>query len=135
MPPRDASSLLTVWMMAAFALLATCGAAAPSRRPRKRILPNPCRQEETRYLEEGRGPGRLDAGRRLWVDQFFSEWEGKDGDLPAFRFSSWKGSTLATLPDPPAAFGLYLDDTKVTDEGLKELVGSKFTSVGLFDTP
>ncbi len=67
---------------------------------------------------------------------FLPEPEGKDGDLPAFRFSSWKGSMLATLPDPPAAFGLYLDDTKVTDEGLKELAGLKsLQALVLSETP
>ena len=47
------------------------------------------------------------------------------GAISAFRFFRWKEGALAKLPDPGTAFGLDLQDTQVTDAGLKELAGLK----------
>lgn len=61
--------------------------------------------------------------------------EGKKGEVsgfllpkwevPAFRFSEWTDGVVSKLPQPQRAFGLSLFRTKITDAGLKELVGLK----------
>src|SRR5262245_26741747 len=51
---------------------------------------------------------------------FLFQDKGEPGAMPAFRFSQWNQGVLGKLPDPGAAFGLGLNGTKVTDEGLKE---------------
>jgi hypothetical protein len=56
---------------------------------------------------------------------FLPSKEGKAGDLPAFRFPSWKEGVLAKLPAPEAAFGLDFTHLPMTDTGLKELTGLK----------
>src|SRR5438094_1550009 len=40
---------------------------------------------------------------------------GQDGDVPTFRFRSWKKGALAKLPVPSTPFGLYFFYTQVTD--------------------
>jgi hypothetical protein len=58
------------------------------------------------------------------------------GAVPAFRFSAWRKSALAKLPDPEAPFGLDLNGTQITDAGLKELAGFKrLQSLNLQETP
>ena len=52
--------------------------------------------------------------------------EGKEADLPAFRFREWHAGMFGRLPQPQHAFGLLLGDTKVTDDGLKDLLGMMF---------
>src|SRR4029077_15365467 len=78
--------------------------------------------------------------RNPYVDVAFrAAVEGRQGDMPAFRFSEWKdggggsGHVLpsrfwggragvgANRPRPPRAFGLHLRRTQVRDAGLKEL--------------
>ncbi len=49
------------------------------------------------------------------------EKERAAGDLPAFGFSVWKNGQVPRLPEPEAAFGLYLLGSKVRDVGLKDL--------------
>ena len=34
--------------------------------------------------------------------------EGKEGELPAFRFGEWREGVLSQLPPPGQAFGLDL---------------------------
>src|SRR5947207_9619564 len=63
--------------------------------------------------------------RSLGLFQFLPEKKGVAGDLPAFRFSTWKEGLLAELPAPATAFGLSLGFTVGTDAGLKELAGLK----------
>src|SRR5262245_1906787 len=57
--------------------------------------------------------------------QFLPEEEGVVGDLPAFRFDSWKEGLLAKVPAPAPEVGLDLHNTPVTDAGLKELAAFK----------
>src|SRR5262249_47504110 len=63
--------------------------------------------------------------------QFSSERDARPGDLPAFRFMTWKEGRLGKLPLPMLPFGLDLGDIgllkreRMTDAGLKELVGMK----------
>src|SRR5262249_10775412 len=45
--------------------------------------------------------------------------------LPAFRFYKWQAGVLSKLPPPQRGFGLSLDNSEVTDAGLKELAGFK----------
>ncbi len=49
--------------------------------------------------------------------------EGKQGEVPAFRFPEWRPGEMAQLPQPPRPFGLDLTLTQVTDAGLQELIG------------
>jgi internalin A len=59
--------------------------------------------------------------------QFLPENKDMAGDLPAFKFSTWKDGLLAKLPAPAAAFGLdlYMGGFYVTDAAMKELAGLK----------
>jgi Leucine-rich repeat (LRR) protein len=50
---------------------------------------------------------------------------GQAGDMPAFRFQTWKEGVLSKLPAPESAFGLDLSKTEITDAGLKELAAFK----------
>lgn len=62
--------------------------------------------------------------------------KGEAGSVPAFRFSEWKEGVLMKLPDPGAAFGLDLNSTQITDEGMKELAGLKdLQMLNLQETP
>src|SRR5262245_36261627 len=56
---------------------------------------------------------------------FVEGGRGKRGDLPAFRFVTWKDGLIAKLPDVGRPFGLDLAGAQVTDAGLKELAGLK----------
>jgi hypothetical protein len=47
--------------------------------------------------------------------EFVPEKEGTSGDVPAFRFPELRKGVLATLPAPPAAFGLDLRGGQTTD--------------------
>jgi hypothetical protein len=51
--------------------------------------------------------------------------DSKQAELPAFRFREFKAEVVGRLPHPVRAFGLDLTAAKVTDAGLKELVGLK----------
>ena len=51
--------------------------------------------------------------------------EGEIRALTVFQFTKWKEGVLAKMPDPGAPFGLDLNETKMTDAGLKELAGLK----------
>jgi internalin A len=51
--------------------------------------------------------------------------EGQTQGITVFQFNEWKEGSLAKMPDPGAPFGLGLNATKMTDEGLKELAGLK----------
>lgn len=53
----------------------------------------------------------------------FVKGGGKAGDVPTFRFAPWlwKDGVVPKLPAPAVPFGLYLNSTKVTDAGLKDL--------------
>jgi hypothetical protein len=51
--------------------------------------------------------------------------EGQTKGIIVFQFNEWKEGVLAKMPDPGAPFGLDLNLTNMTDEGLKELAGLK----------
>ena len=67
------------------------------------------------YLEDGPFP------------YFSTDKREYNKPIPAFKFSSFKKSVLAKLPDPGVPFGLGLNSTEITDIDLKEL--SKLTSL------
>src|SRR5580700_9052173 len=51
--------------------------------------------------------------------------EGQNKGIVVFQFNEWQEGVLAKMPDPGAPFGLCLNLTKITDEGLTELAGLK----------
>jgi internalin A len=51
--------------------------------------------------------------------------DSKQAELPAFRFREFNAEVVGRLPHPVRAFGMDLTGAKVTDAGLKELVGLK----------
>ncbi len=68
----------------------------------------------------------------VWIGQndfalvtFHVGGEGKEGEVPGFRFKVWQPEVLGRLPQPEGGFGLSFIDTKLTDAGLKELAGLK----------
>src|ERR1043165_6978047 len=59
------------------------------------------------------------------VLDFIGAAKGEPGDVPAFRFESWRENVLRKLPAPAGSFGLDLVLSEVTDAGLQELAGLK----------
>jgi hypothetical protein len=133
--------LRRVWVIAA--VLAWVGAwgqwmAAQEPAPVQQAVPKPLPQEIVdAWKKAGAEVGWMRAipdihnqGKRWWPFrslylQFRIGGEGEPGEWPAFRFIIWKPGVLASLPPPPAPFGLDLSLTLVRDAGLKELAGLK----------
>jgi hypothetical protein len=133
---------MTVRALTVLAVLTTCGlSAGADPRPAKNAYPQPLTKAiVAAWKKAGAEVGWMRVRPFGWFE-FLSAKEGKAGDLPAFRFLSWKGGVLATLP-VPAAFGLDLGESPVSDAGLKEvaqlqrlqaldLTHTKVTDVGL----
>jgi internalin A len=58
--------------------------------------------------------------------QFVQGGTPREGDVPGFRFATWRAGVVAKLPQPQQPFGLDFRFTKgVTDEAVKELAGLK----------
>src|SRR5205823_1501075 len=96
------------------------GWARQENKPRPRPLPEKIVKE---WKEAGAEVGWMRA-HRDYRPEFIREAEGVAGDVPAFRFQSWKDGVLQKLTDPGQPFGLSLDGlsldgAKVTDAGLK----------------
>jgi hypothetical protein len=49
--------------------------------------------------------------------------DGKEGELPAFRFRQSRAGVVGQLRNPASAFGVDLADAKITDAELKEIAG------------
>jgi internalin A len=104
----------TTWLhLAALAVLACCGLGGCSPVP----APKPKIQDADKKLEPRSLPREI---AKAWSD---AGAEGFDGDMPRFTLKSPLEGVLAKLPDPGAAFELWLVDA--TDGGLKGLAGMK----------
>lgn len=60
----------------------------------------------------------------------FARWRSakekvEANDLPGFRFRKFLAGKLPAHPSPEAPFGLWLEETQITDAGLTELAGLK----------
>src|SRR5947207_13641692 len=49
--------------------------------------------------------------------------DGKEGEIPAFKFKEWKPGVIGGLPRPERGFGLSLQYANMTNAGLKDLAG------------
>ena len=123
--PRRCSHRPRTWLsLAALCLCAVCATASTAgAQPGTADPPKPLPEEIVQVWTK--------AGARVgWmgVDKFgqlsfADKMDGSTGAVPAFRFDAWQDGQLAGLPVPAAVFGLDLNNTQVTDAGLKELAG------------
>ena len=116
----------TMWRyLAVLAVLASCGLdmlAGADAEKKEALKPLP-REIVKAWRGIGANVGwmKMDLGDN--APQF--QVEGEIKAMKVFQFTEWKEGVLAKMPDPGAAFGLGLDETKMTDAGLKELAGLK----------
>jgi len=113
--------LRRVWVIAV--VLALVGAwgewmAAQEPAPVRQPVPKPLPQEVVdAWKQAGAQVGWMRAIPGIGYDLLFRVGgEGEPGELPAFRLGFQPG-VLASLPPPPAPFGLVLSGTPVTDAG------------------
>lgn len=147
MQARCSQRRRTACLLAALAVSAACGVngcadRSPATKPgpsadgtlvpgRKGLTPLPDEIVQP-WMKAGAQVGWMQPG----AFTFFQAPElGLAGDLPAFRFKTWKPGVLAKLPVPAAAFGLDLGNTEVGDAGLTEVAGlANLQIISLNDT-
>lgn len=109
-------------------LLLLVGGVVPAGagQPPKQDSPKPLPKEIVAAWEKAGGePGWMGL-HSLGFFVFAEESTGLTGAIPAFHFFFvWEDGVVSKLPVPAAPFGLDLIETKVTDAGVKELVGLK----------
>jgi Leucine-rich repeat (LRR) protein len=111
--------------LAALAMLSSCGLEIyANSNDDKNDAPKPLARET---VKAWRGVGanvgwmKMELGDNRPTFQV----EGQGSGITVFQFTEWKEGVLAKMPDPGMPFGLDLNLTKMTDQGLKELVGLK----------
>src|SRR5690348_292891 len=100
----------TKWhYLAAMAVVASCGLSVfVGAGPDKKDVPKPLRPEIVKaWRDAGAKVGWMKMYSNGFVNLSFQE-KDEGGAFPAFALFKWKEGVLAKLPDPGAAFGLYL---------------------------
>jgi hypothetical protein len=114
-----------VAVVLALAVLAGGSRGVGGPQPGGKDAPKPLPKElVTAWEKAGAKAGWIRAGK-YGYPEFIPGQSGQHGDLPAFRFVSWKGGVSPQLPAPEVPFGLDLSYIQITDAGLKELAGLK----------
>src|SRR5207302_289872 len=115
MSARQFPRLKPMRVLAILAILSSPFSSLPSPSQDKKPLPKPL---PDKIVQEWKAAGAEVGWLRMDRDgyqEFISAAKGAPGDIPAFRFYSWRVSVLRKLPAPAEPFGLDLGYTTVTD--------------------